>query len=148
MKKRRITLALASLASSSLSYAAYNADHLNVTPQVQTRAADSTTFHDRAVLQDWADKRLDALREKLALHPEQETAWQAYRTAMQQRAADRIQSFPHYVSAWAEGSQAILLSRIRAHEENVAQTVAETERFYRQLTRRQQQIFDAETLPG
>ena len=109
--------------------------------------------HHRAQMAKFHEKRLAALKTKLKLNANQETAWAAFAQAHQPPA----EGLNHHLNREAlakmrtperlDDMQKQVDTHRQAMEGHMKQMMDATRQFYAQLSPDQQKVFDAETLP-
>lgn len=107
-------------------------------------------MRDPAKMQAFAAQRLDALGGTLKLSAAQQPAWQQYRTRMLADLEEMAKQRPEpgtMRDAPATARMEMMLAQSKLHQAHLEKRLAETRRFYDQLTDEQKKVFDAESLP-
>lgn len=104
------------------------------------------TFH-----QDLRAKRLAGLKDKLQLKPEQETAWQAFNSAMPGKGpmgrTDRQALREEFAKLSTPQRLDMMLARADERRDRMVRRAEAVKQFYAQLSPEQQKVFDAEARP-
>jgi len=97
-------------------------------------------------------EHLSGLKEKLKLAPEQESAWNAFASAsqpgMHRMGGDRQAMRAEFARLSTPERVDRMLARSEARRARMAGRAEAIKAFYAQLTPAQQQVFDAEAMPG
>lgn len=111
--------------------------------------------HGHKVHGNWEDRRaehLAALKEKLKLAPEQEAAWETFVAAsssgMRHTQGDSAAMRDAFEKLSTPQRLDKMLERSEVRRARMAERAAAVKAFYGQLTPEQQEVFDAQVMPG